>query len=117
MAFGKRKELINLAHERIRNNPDKYVDHVYGEGEVGSTSWLYLSSVPFDEIGLRTDIGTTAIPKFSKSFLFGVKMFEIVGAWPLVFGAYYAISKTRKKHTSSNETSTGEKGGSHGGTH
>jgi hypothetical protein len=78
---------------------------------------MYLSSVPFDEIGLRTDIGTTAIPKFSESFLFGVKMFEIVGAWPLVFGAYYAISKARKKHTASHETSTEEKGESHGTKH
>ncbi len=117
MTFGKRKELINLAHERIGNNPDKYIDHVYGEQEVGGTSWMYLSSVPFDEIGLRTDIGTTAIPKFSESFLFGVKMFEIVGAWPLVFGAYYAISKARKKHTSIHETSTEEKGESHGTKH
>ncbi len=116
MRFGKRTELINLAHERIRNNPGKYIDHVYGEQEVGGTSWLYLSSVPFNEIGFRTDIGTTPIPKFSKSFLFGVKMFEIVGAWPLVFGAYYAISKARKKHNSHDISSAG-KGESHGAKH
>jgi hypothetical protein len=42
-----------------------------------------------------------------------VKMFEIVGAWPLVFGAYYAISKARKK---TSETSS-EKGEGHGGKH
>ncbi len=117
LRFGKKSELINLAHGRIRNNPGKYVDHVYGENEVGGTSWLYLSSVPFDEIGLRTDIGTTPIPEFSKSFLFGVKMFEIVGAWPLVFGAYYAVSKARKKHTSSHDTSSEKKGESHGEKH
>ncbi len=117
LRFGKRRELINLAHERIRNNPGKYVDYVYGKQEVGGTNWLYLSSVPFNEIGLRTDIGTTPIPKLSKSFLFGVKMFEIVGAWPLVFGAFYAISKARKKYTSSHDTSSGEKGASHGAKH
>jgi formate dehydrogenase iron-sulfur subunit len=117
LRFGKRSELINVAHERIRNNPGKYVDYVYGENEVGGTSWLYLSSVPFDEIGLRTDIGNTPIPKFSRSFLSGVKMFEIVGAWPLVFGAYYAISKARKKHTSSHDTSSEKKGESHGAKH
>ena len=33
-------------------NPDKYVDHIYGEKEVGGTSWLYLSPVPFDMLGL-----------------------------------------------------------------
>ena len=117
MRFGKREDLINLAHERIRNNPGKYVDHVYGEHEVGGTSWLYLSAVPFDEIGLRTDIGKTPIPKLSKGYLFGVKMFEIIGAWPLVFGAYYAISKARKKVQDSHETSAAEKGEGHGEKH
>jgi len=117
LRFGGRSELINVAHERIRNNPGKYVDHIYGEHEVGGTSWLYLSSVPFDEIGLRTDIGKTPIPKTSKGFLHVVKMLEIVGAWPLVFGAYYAISKSRKKNTSGNETSSEKKGESHGAKH
>jgi formate dehydrogenase iron-sulfur subunit len=90
---------------------------VYGEQEVGGTSWMYLSSVPFEEIGFRRDIGTTSIPKLSKGYLFGVKMFEIVGAWPLVFGAYYAISKARKKSISSHETSSEQKGESHGAKH
>ncbi len=117
LRFGKRSEIINLAHEKIRNNPGKYIDHVYGEHEVGGTSWLYLSSVPFNEIGFRTDIGTTPIPKTSKGYLFAVKMFEIVGAWPLVFGAYYAISKARKKHKSTHDTSSEKKGESHGAKH
>ncbi len=117
MCFGKRSEILKLAHERIINNPNKYVNHVYGEKEVGGTSWLYLSSVPFNEIGLRTDVGETPIPKLSKGYLFAVKMFEIVGAWPLVFGAYYAISKARKRQRSSHETSSEGKGESHGEKH
>jgi len=97
MVFGKRKDLINLAHERIRNNPDKYIDYVYGEHEAGGTSWLYLSSVPFDQIGLRTDISRTPIPNLSKGFLFMTKIFEIVAAWPLVFAAFHAIKKIKNK--------------------
>lgn len=97
LRFGKRDELINLAHERIRNNPDRYVDHVYGEYEVGGTSWLYLSSIPFDQIGMRTDLGKKTIPERSKGFLFTVKIFEIVAAWPLVFAAFHAMKKMRGK--------------------
>lgn len=97
LRFGKRNELLNLAYKRIRDNPRKYVDYVYGEHEVGGTSWLYLSSIPFEEIGFRTDIGETPIPRLSESFLFIVKMFEIAVAWPLVFAAFYAISKMRDK--------------------
>jgi formate dehydrogenase iron-sulfur subunit len=54
LQFGEREELIAEAHNRIQQSPDKYVDHVYGENEVGGTSWLYLSSVPFEELGLPT---------------------------------------------------------------
>ncbi len=54
LTFGTREELLKLAHERIANHPDKYVDHVYGEKEVGGTSWLYISSVPFDQLGFPT---------------------------------------------------------------
>lgn len=107
LRFGKRNELIELAHERIRNNPRKYIDHVYGEHEVGGTGWLYLSAVPFDEIGFRTDLGKKPVPHLSKGFLFNVKVLEIVAAWPLVFAAFYAISRLRKKDMK-NETSSSE---------
>jgi Fe-S-cluster-containing dehydrogenase component len=97
LRFGKRNELINLAHQRIRNNPRRYINHIYGEHEVGGTSWLYLSSAPFDKIGFRTDIGKKPIPDTSKGFLFMTKLFEIAAAWPLVFGAFYAIAKLKQK--------------------
>jgi formate dehydrogenase iron-sulfur subunit len=97
LRFGKRSELIQLARDRIMNNPRKYVDHIYGEHEVGGTSWLYLSAVPFEEIGFRTDLGTKPIPNTSKGFLFTVKTFEIIAVWPLVFAAFYAMSKNRSK--------------------
>ena len=114
MTFGKREDLIHLAHEKIRSNPGKYVNHLYGENEVGGTSWLYLSPVPFEHIGFKTNLGKTSIPHLSKGYLLMVKMFEIVGAWPLVFGAYYAISKARKK---AGHDTSGEKGEGHGGQH
>ncbi len=98
LRFGRRNELINIAHERIRNNPGRYVDHVYGENEVGGTSWLYLSSIPFEQIGMRTDLGKKTIPERSKGFLFTVKVFEIVAAWPLVFAAFRAMKKSEKNN-------------------
>jgi len=61
LTFGKRDQLLALAHRRIARHPEKYIDHVYGEHEVGGTSWLYLSSVPFTEIGLP-ELDTDPIP-------------------------------------------------------
>jgi formate dehydrogenase iron-sulfur subunit len=60
LKFGERDELIAEARERIAAQSGKYVDHIYGEDEVGGTSWLYLSSVPFDKLGLPT-VGTDAV--------------------------------------------------------
>lgn len=47
LTFAKRGELIQLARERIMAKPDKYVDHIYGEHEIGGTGWMYLAAAPF----------------------------------------------------------------------
>lgn len=52
MTFGKRAELLRIAHRRIEERPERYVNHVYGEHEAGGTAWLYLSSVPFESLKL-----------------------------------------------------------------
>jgi formate dehydrogenase iron-sulfur subunit len=51
LRFGKREALLAQAHAQIASNPGRYVDHVYGEHEAGGTAMLYLSPVPFDELG------------------------------------------------------------------
>ncbi|NTV49618.1 MAG: hydrogenase 2 operon protein HybA [Geobacteraceae bacterium] len=50
--FGKRKELLAEAQKRLLENPGIYVNHIYGEQEVGGTNHLYLSAMPFDKLGL-----------------------------------------------------------------
>ena len=52
--FGRRKDLLAEAHNRLRENPGKYLDHVYGEEEVGGTNHLYLASMQFNKLGLPT---------------------------------------------------------------
>ncbi|MFP4368179.1 MAG: 4Fe-4S dicluster domain-containing protein [Candidatus Kapaibacterium sp.] len=42
--FGSRKDLLREAHYRIKNEPDKYMDHVFGEKEVGGSNVLYITS-------------------------------------------------------------------------
>ena len=57
---------------RVYNHPTRYVRKIYGEQEVGGTGWLYLSAVPFEQLGFRTDLGTTPYPEFTQDFLYGV---------------------------------------------
>jgi len=54
LKFGDRDDLIKEARERIAAEPDKYINHIYGENEVGGTSWLYLSPVPFEKLGFES---------------------------------------------------------------
>ncbi len=52
--FGARDEMLAKAHERIQNEPNRYIDHVYGEHENGGTSTFYISSAPFEQMGFPT---------------------------------------------------------------
>jgi Fe-S-cluster-containing dehydrogenase component len=52
IVYGRRDELLELAHQRITTHPGRYVNHVYGEHECGGTSWLYLADRDFTELGL-----------------------------------------------------------------
>ncbi|SLM30490.1 Protein DVU_0535 [Desulfamplus magnetovallimortis] len=95
LLFGERDELIRQARMRIQKYPDQYVDHIYGEHEMGGTSWLYLSSVPFSEIGMREDLGTHSAPELTSGALSAVPM--VVGLWPVLLTGVYAISKRKDK--------------------
>ena len=91
--FGKRNDLIRLAREKIIENPGKYVDHIYGEQEVGGTSWLYLSPVPFEQVGFLTDVENKAYLNFTKGFLSVVPV--VLTLWPALLGGIYIFTSSR----------------------
>lgn len=95
LTFGKREDLLKIARERIMKHPDRYVNHIYGENEMGGTSWLYLSSKPFGEIGMREDLGVTPAPDLTSGALSVVPM--VVGIWPVLLTGIYAVSKRKEK--------------------
>ena len=82
MRKGKRDDLLNIARERIRRQPDRYVDHIYGENEMGGTSWLYIAGAPFSELGMREDLGVTPAPALTAGALGAVPI--VVGLWPVL---------------------------------
>src|SRR5262249_8585554 len=51
LRFGYRDKMLTEAKRRMENRPGRYVDHIYGEKEAGGTSVLYLSAVPFEQLG------------------------------------------------------------------
>jgi formate dehydrogenase iron-sulfur subunit len=95
ITFGKREELIKIARERIAKNPDKYIDHIYGENEVGGTNWLYISGVPFEQVGFPTNLPATPLVEQTKGFLSAVPL--VFTVWPALFGMCYAAVRHRDK--------------------
>ena len=99
MTFGKRTDLIAVAHERIAKSPDKYVNHVYGEHEAGGTAWMYLASVPFEKIGFfkhdstSPAVLTEAIQHGVFSPKFGVPPLLLYGT----LGALMLATRPKKK--------------------
>ena len=92
MFFGTRREVVEEAQRRIYQEPDKYYHQIYGENEVGGTSWVYIAAAPFEQLGFRTDLGTTPYPKLSKGFLTNIAVIDLVVP-ALLLGIGYAAKK------------------------
>ncbi len=71
LTFGNREDLLAAAHSRIKASPDRYVDHVYGETEVGGTAWLYLAGVDFVNTELPK-LDSNVIPNLTESIQHGI---------------------------------------------
>ena len=91
--FGERDKLIAEAEARIAKNPAKYVNHVYGKAEAGGTSILFLSAVPFDQLGLPT-LGPDPVPALSEQVaIFGTP--TALATVAAVLGGVYWFTKRR----------------------
>lgn len=95
LTFGKRDDLLTIARERISRSPDQYVNHIYGEHEMGGTNWLYLSGIDFSEIDLNEQLGTKPAIEYTAGTLAAVPI--IVGLWPVLLTGSYAMNKRRVK--------------------
>jgi len=72
LMFGTQVQNLSIARHRIARHPDEYVPHIYGDREVGGTGYIYLSAVPFEQLGFRTDLGQTPYPEYTREFLYAV---------------------------------------------
>ncbi|MQY80734.1 MAG: 4Fe-4S dicluster domain-containing protein [Dehalococcoidia bacterium] len=101
LKFGERDDLIAEARERIAAEPSRYVDHIYGEHEVGGTSWLYLSPVPFEKIGFPT-LDSKPVTVDAERAMSAVPP-VLLGVTATMAGIYWVI-KRRQKMNGEKET-------------
>ncbi len=94
LTYAPRTELINLARERIRKHPERYKDHIFGETEVGGTSWLYIGNRDFSELGFPT-LGKNPAPGVSESIQHGIFAYFVPPAslYALLGGIMWLMKK------------------------
>jgi formate dehydrogenase iron-sulfur subunit len=90
---GERDALIADAHRRIGEKPGQYYNRIYGLHEAGGTSVLYLSAVPFEQIGLRTRVPHQPLPSLTWQVLHLVP--DVVSMGALLLGGVWWITNRR----------------------
>jgi formate dehydrogenase iron-sulfur subunit len=95
LKFGTRGDLLKEAKARIAANPAYYVNHAYGETEAGGTAKLYISDVPFEQLGFRTDITTRPIPAYTWDVM--SKLPFVVGSLAVVLTGASVLTRRGKK--------------------
>ena len=94
LKFGEREEILAEARERITAQPDNYVDYIYGEKEVGGTSWLYLSPVPFEKLGFPV-LGSKAVTLDAERAMGAVPP-VLIGVAAVMSGIYWLVKRRDK---------------------
>jgi formate dehydrogenase iron-sulfur subunit len=91
--FGERDDLIKEAQQRISSNPSQYVNHIYGLNEVGGTSVLLLSSIPFEQFGYPANINSEPMPSLTFAVL--SKVPDVVSLGGVLLGGIWWITNRR----------------------
>jgi formate dehydrogenase iron-sulfur subunit len=94
LTFGVRDDLIKIARQRIFAHPGKYIDHIYGEHEMGATNWIYISPIPFSQIGMREDLGIVPAPQLTSGPLAMVPV--VVSLWVVFLTGIHAMTKRKE---------------------
>ena len=89
--FGERGELVIEARDRFQQKPDQYFPRIYGLTEVGGTSVLVLSSVPFEQFGLHT--AQEPLPLLTYRVL--ARIPDLVGLGSVLLGGIWWITHRR----------------------
>ncbi len=98
--FDEREKLLQEAKSIIAKDIS-YVKDIYGEQQAGGTSWLYISDVPFEQLGFRTDLGTVPLSTYSHNFL---KYTPVVAvSWGIILTGLYHYTKRRNTVSEENK--------------
>jgi len=93
--FGDRDEFLAEARRRIDADPDRYINHIWGEHEVGGTSVLYISDVDLDQAGWPVTLGNDARPELARHVLHTVP-YTFLGVAAAMYGVHWTYERRKK---------------------
>lgn len=105
--FGDRDDLIHEARHRIDDNPERYIDHIYGLEEAGGTSVLYLSGQPFEDLGFKAGLQGSPYPALTWQILNKVPNVVTLGG-VLMCGFWWLTNRKNQIARSVVESHNGE---------
>ncbi len=102
LIFGKREELVRIARQKVKRKSDAYVNHIYGESEVGGTSWMYISGNDFGKLRMPP-LALNPAPGISESIQHGIFAYFVppVTLYALL-GVMMWVTKRRKDEINNN---------------
>jgi formate dehydrogenase iron-sulfur subunit len=92
LTFGTREQILEQARSRIGQHPGRYIDHIYGETEAGGTSWMYISSVSFEELDFP-DLDSESVPELSDNVAIYGTPSMLAGVAALLGGIYWVTKR------------------------
>jgi formate dehydrogenase iron-sulfur subunit len=106
MTFDTRESVLAQAKDVIARDSN-YVNHIYGEHELGGTSWMYISDVPFEQLGFKMNVSKNPIMHYLKDFHTAVKF--ILGGGIFVMSGLYMYTSRRNKVLEEKESNKSSK--------
>jgi Fe-S-cluster-containing dehydrogenase component len=104
---GAREELLAEARRRLAAHPDRYVPRIYGATDGGGTECLYISHVPFEELGLPK-LSDDPVPAIQNAIQHGIYQGFVA---PIVLYGFLGAVILRNRRRSESEERQAEKGG------
>ena len=108
--FGDYGVVVDEAKKRVAENPEGYYPKIYGLAEAGGTTVLYLSAVPFEDLGFDTKrIPDEPIRNLTHAAL--SKVPNVVGVGAVMLGGIWWITHRRHEvaeHEANNHNDSSE---------
>ena len=105
--FGERNELLEIARISIAAKPDLYLNHIWGEKEVGGTCVFYISHIDLSFLSRGKKLGNEALPRLTAPAMEAVP-YTFAGMGVFLAGLHWIIKRRMKL-----EKDKTEEGGNH----